>query len=259
MKTLFIGGDPRIADLITAGLRIRWPEAVLIIAETATMGLTLLERERPALLILKPDFTDMTLAMAVKEVRLFSSIPMLVLDENDNKLDAVMSLEFGADDYMRLPCDLIEITSKIGALLRRTRGTSSFMAQAAMVSGPLLLRPATAEAMMDNKLLKLTDTEFSLLYLLMKNHGMVVTHQSISREIWSDQVDCSGVIKTYVQRIRRKLGDSGKQPTWILSVKGLGYRFIGPSPTIPRVESREVQTFDHVAQETSQTEIASYR
>ncbi len=241
MRVLFVGGDNRIVDLVTTGLRIRWPEALIGVAETALKGLESIELEQHDLVVLDQSFQDMSLAKAIQEARLFSAAPMLVLGRDDNKLDVLMSLELGADDFICLPCDLMEITARIGALIRRTRGTCFNMAAAPLVSGPLQIRPATFEAFLDGKTVQLTTTEFRLLYLLMRNHGAIVTHRTIGREIWSDEIDCSAVIKAFILRIRRKLGESGQNAQWIINAQGLGYRFAGPFPTAHAITPREVQ------------------
>jgi len=75
----------------------------------------------------------------------------------------------------------------------------------------------------------LTSTEFRLLHLLVKNRGTVVAHQTLERALWGGYMDSSKLVKKYVQRLRRKLGDHAREPVWIASVHGVGYRFIGPA------------------------------
>ena len=99
-----------------------------------------------------------------------------------------------------------------------------------MTSGELMVNPATYEAYMGRRRIPLTNTEFRLLYLLVKNWGMVVSRQSLERGLCGEQVDSSGLVKKYVQRLRQKLGDNAREPIWIASVHGVGYRFIGPAP-----------------------------
>jgi len=78
----------------------------------------------------------------------------------------------------------------------------------------------------------LTSTEFRLLHLLVKNQGVVLSHQALERGLWGRHwVESVGLGKKYIQRLRRKLGDDAHEPRWIVSVRGVGYRFIGPKPT----------------------------
>ena len=75
----------------------------------------------------------------------------------------------------------------------------------------------------------LTFTEFRPLHLLLRNRGIVVSHETLGRTLWGDEVYSSGLVKKYVQRLRRKLGDTAQEPCWIVSIHGTGYRFISPS------------------------------
>ena len=98
-----------------------------------------------------------------------------------------------------------------------------------MASGALLLNPATYEVLLHGKRMALTSTEFRLLHLLLKNRGTVATHRFLELALWGDRVDSSALVKKYIQRLRRKLGDDPQEPEWIANVYGVGYRFLGGS------------------------------
>ncbi len=212
-------------------VRLRWPDSVPAVAGTATEGLELVERLVPDVVILRPDFTDMSLSKAIQELRGFSNVPLIVLGSQGDEMEVVTALETGADDYVRLPCDLTEMTTRVWALLRRVGFTKSHDREIPLVSGRLLVNPATYEVFLGSERVMLTSTEFRLLYLLVRNRGTVVSHQSVERTLWGDQSDSSGLVKKYVQRLRRKLRDDSREPLWIASVHGVGYRFIGPAPS----------------------------
>ena len=76
----------------------------------------------------------------------------------------------------------------------------------------------------------LTSTEFRLLYLLIKNRGSVISHETLARTLWGDEWDSYGLVKKHVQRLRQKMGDTGRDPLWIANIHGVGYRFKGPRP-----------------------------
>ena len=174
-------------------------------------------------------------------MRNFSNVPLLVLGRQGDEMEVVASLEMGADDYVRLPCDLTELTTRIWALLRRVGAGISYESESPMQSGRLLVNPATYEAFLGDQRVTLTSTEFRLLYLLVKNWGIVLARQTLERTLWGEQVDSSGLVKKYVQRLRHKLGDDAREPFWIASVHGVGYRFIGPTPkTLEAGEHREI-------------------
>lgn len=249
MKVVFIGADTRTADIASLGVRLRWPDSTVIQAVTATQGLEQVEREWPNIVLLHPDFSDMTHSGAIQELRGFSNVPLLVLGHQNDEMEAVSSLEVGADDYVRVPCDLTELTARIWALLRRSGMGTSYESESPVVSGRLLVNPATYEAFLGGQRLTLTTTEFRLLYLLAKNWGIVVSRATLERTLWGEHVDSYGLVKKYVQRLRHKLGDDAKEPFWIASVHGVGYRFIGPTPKT--IEASIQQNSLHVSPEHS--------
>ncbi len=230
MKLVFIGSDPRTIEIATLSVRLRWPDVALLVAATANDGMELVEQEAPDLVLIHPDFSDMSLSEALQGLRRISNAPLLVLGFRGDEMEVVTALELGADDYVRLPCDLTEILGRIWALLRRVGIRTSHENGSPLVSGQLFINPATYEVFMNKSHVALTTTEFQMLHLLVKNRGTVVTHQAMERALWGDHVDSSGLVKKYVQRLRRKLGDDAREPCWIASVHGVGYRFIGPSP-----------------------------
>ena len=109
MKAVFIGGDPRATELANMSFRLRWPDTVPFIASTAGEGLELVGKESPDIVLMHPDFTDMALSKAIQEMRRFTNVPLLVLGYRADEMEVVTALELGADDYVRLPCDLTEL------------------------------------------------------------------------------------------------------------------------------------------------------
>ena len=229
MKAVFIGGDSRARELANMSVRLRWPESVPFLAATADEGLELVGRESPDIVLLFPDFTDLPLPRAIQEIRRFSNVPLLVLGDRPDEMEVVTSLELGADDYVRLPCDLTELMVRIWALLRRSGIRANLETESPLASGELFINPATYEVFLNQERVTLTSTEFRLLHLLVKNRGVVVARHALEQSLWGDQVDSYGLVKKYIQRLRRKLGDNARNPIWIASIHGVGYRFIGPS------------------------------
>jgi two-component system KDP operon response regulator KdpE len=230
MKAVFIGANARTAEIATLSVHLRWPDVTPMIATTAARGLELVEQESPDVVLIHPDFTDLTLTKIIQGLRCFSNVPLLVLGHQGDEMEVVSALETGADDYVRLPCDLTEMMTRIWALLRRVGIRPSHESESPLLSGSLFINPATYEVFLGGQRITLTSTEFRLLHLLVRNRGTVVAHQTLERALWGDQIDSSGLVKKYVQRLRRKLSDDAREPRWIASVHGVGYRFIGPTP-----------------------------
>jgi len=230
MKVVFIGADPQVAEMVGLSLRLRWPDAATLVATTNEDGLELVERASPDVVLFDANLPDISLTRAVQEMRSFSKVPLIVLSHNGDDREAFTALELGADDYVRLPCELTEMLSRVWALLRRVAVKTYHEGEKPVRSGQLFINPATYEVFLGSQQVMLTSTEFRLLYLLIKNRGSVVSHETLGRTLWGDEWDSYGLVKEYVQRLRQKMGDAGRDPLWIANVHGEGYRFIGPKP-----------------------------
>lgn len=230
MRVLFIGKDNAVAERLSLSIRLRWPTFDFQVAGSANEGLDLAGQDTLDLVVVLPDFHDMSLSRLILELRNFPNVPLLVLSRDGDTTEAITALELGADDYVRLPCDTIEMMVRIWALMRRSGLTSYPQGGKPVRSGDLLVNPTTYEVSLGEQPLHLTSTEFRLLHLLVKNRGMVLSHQNLERVLWDAEVDSKDLLKKYVQRLRRKLGDDASNPRWIASIKGVGYRFVGPTP-----------------------------
>jgi len=229
MRAAFVGADPRIADVATLAIHLRWPKVIPIVVTSAAEAMAMISRESLDVVLLHPDIADRTLAELIRDIRELTHVPLLVLSDQGDETEVVKALEAGADDYVRLPCDLTEIMTRIWALVRRVElRAPSDEVGGPLRSGPLSLNPATYQVSLADNLLPLTTTEFRVLHFLMKNRGAVVAHQTLERALWSGRMGNSKIAKKYVQRLRGKLDDDPREPHWIANVHGVGYRFIGP-------------------------------
>ena len=96
MKVLLIGAEPRTAEMVTLSLRLRWPDTEAIVTTQAREGIDMIEQEFPELVILQPNFSDMSLSRVIGEVRGFSEVPLIVLGNKEDELEAIKALELGA-------------------------------------------------------------------------------------------------------------------------------------------------------------------
>jgi two-component system, OmpR family, KDP operon response regulator KdpE len=230
MKAVYIGNGRQIADVVNLALRLRWPETMLLIATTAREGLEMVEWESPDVVLLQPDFADLTLGEAIQGIRRFTDVVLLVLGQDEDGMEAVTSLEMGADAYVRRPCDVTEIMMRVQVLLRRIGSQILPESEGLMRCGDLCINPAAYEVFLGERRVTLTSTEVRLLHVLIKNRGTVVSCEKLERALWGDQEDNGRLVKKYVQRLRRKLGDDSRDPLWVAGVPRVGYRFIGPPP-----------------------------
>lgn len=225
MKVLFFCQDSDKVEQLGLALRLRWPDLRPLIASEGQVGLEVIEREEPDIVILCEDLHDMGVWASIKEIRRFSDVPVIVALESNGEMDVVKALELGADEFIRLPCNLTEFMARAVAIVRRVGLTKQRSDETPIRCGDLLINPATYEVFLAESRLVLTPTEFKLLYLLAKNRHVTLSQEFIQRVIWTDEIEAGEALKKYIQRLRRKLGDDARNPIWIKTVHGVGYRF----------------------------------
>ena len=234
MKIVCLCAEPVTVEHVQLAVQLRWPDAQVLVADDIETGLGLLESEAPDIVFLQYGEHQGSLSSlpgAIREIRRFSEVPLIALERPGyaGNMEEVRALEAGADDYLREGAGIIDLVARIVALMRRVWRQQTSSDGQVLTCGPLLLNPATYEVFLENKRLMLTSTEFRLLHLLVRNKGAVVTHRMIELSVWGDQVDRSAICKKYIQRLRRKLGDTSEGGPWIATVHGVGYRVVSVS------------------------------
>ena len=150
-------------------------------------------------------------------------VPILLLTARDAVEDRVAGLDAGADDYLGKPFSFEELAARVRALLRRPRDAVPVVLSAA----ELRLDPARREVTVRGKSVPLTTKEFSLLELLLRHRGQVLSREQITRQLWDQDFDgASNVLEVHVKNVRRKLSKAGHDEV-IETVRGTGYRFRG--------------------------------
>jgi two-component system, OmpR family, response regulator VicR len=226
MKILIIEDDQQIVEAITLAFQIRWPEAKLVSSQQGEKGIELVENEKPDIVILDLGLPDINGYDVLKQIRLFSDIPILILTARTEESDIVKGLEWGADDYMIKPFRQLELLSRIKALTRRKSNTDT---ESPLSIGPLSFNPVTGQLIFNQKEISLTPTEGRILHHLMRNAGQVVTHSSLADAVWGE--DYPGAVdslKVYIRRLREKLEIEPQQPQLIITKAGIGYLMIKP-------------------------------
>lgn len=228
MKVLFFSKDAAVVEEIALALRLRWPDLESMAVAQGGKGLYVVEQQEPELVVVCGHLSDMSIWQIIKEIRRFADTPIVVAAQTENELDIVKALEAGADDYIGMPCSMMVLMARVVALLRRVGLTKRESVDSPIRCGELMIDPANYEVFLGTKRVVLTPTEFKLLYLLGKNRHMTLSQDFIRRGVWSDDSQAGDTLKKYVQRLRRKLGDDARNPKWIKTVHGLGYRLTTP-------------------------------
>lgn len=161
----------------------------------------------------------------LKNVRSQSTIPIIMLTAKGDDIDRIIGLEMGADDYVPKPCTPRELLARINAILRRAQNSSNDQGSApnSIAVSDVTLYPAKRQATIGDAPLELTSTEFSLLEVLMRHAGQVVSKETLSIEALDRKLaKFDRSIDVHISSIRHKLGD----PSLIQTVRGLGYLFV---------------------------------
>jgi two-component system response regulator VicR len=226
LKILVIEDDQQIVEAISLAFQIRWPEATLVSTNQGERGIDLVESEKPDIVILDLGLPDINGYDVLKQIRLFSDIPILILTARSEESDIVKGLEWGADDYMLKPFRQLELLSRIRALTRRRSNVDT---DTPMTIGPLVFNPSTGQLSFNQKDISLTPTEGRILNHLMRNAGQVVSHSSLADAVWGE--DYPGAVdslKVYIRRLREKLEIQPQQPQLIITKAGVGYLLVKP-------------------------------
>ena len=201
---------------------------VASLAGTAAEALEKATGAAPDLVLLDIGLPDGSGLDVCRELRRQSEVPIIMLTARGAEADRVAGLELGADDYIVKPFSAREVMARVRAVLRRTGSGPSGDDSDRVEIGELTLDTARHEARLGNRPLELSRKEFELLRVLMEGAGSVITRESLIEEVWD--MNWFGSTKTldvHVSGLRRKLDDDPKEPRYIHTVRGVGFRFSG--------------------------------
>ena len=177
--------------------------------------------------IMLPDTDGLAILRRIRQTPGLSQVPVMMLTARDAELDTVMALDAGADDYLVKPFGMMEMVSRVRALLRRSqvRAQTAPATSDKIEVGPLVVSVSHHEASCDGKPLNLTLREFDLLSFLMRSPGVVFSRETLLQRVWGWDFDGgSRTVDVHVQTLRQKLGD---EASLIETVRGVGYRLKG--------------------------------
>ena len=160
--------------------------------------------------IMLPDTDGLTILKRIRQTPGLSQVPVMMLTARDSELDTVTALDGGADDYLAKPFGMMEMVSRVRALLRRapSRAAASAAVSDVMNLGPLSLSPSRHEVSLDGETLSLTVREFDLLSFLMRSPGVVFNRETLLQRVWGWDFDGgSRTVDVHVQTLRQKLGE----------------------------------------------------
>lgn len=224
MKILVIDDDPDVVEVVSLCFEMRWPDAELVSAGDGASGLEDVERENPDIVILDIGLPDMDGFEVCRRIRRFADVPIVMLTVRDQETDIVKGLELGADDYITKPFSHIELLARVQAVRRRAQALPLTEDEQPLSTGELFIDFARREVLLKGAPVRLTPTEYHLLYQLVRNAGRVVTHRILLEKVWGrEYLDATDYLKVHIQHLRQKLGDEAQK--LISTERGIGYRF----------------------------------
>ncbi len=174
--------------------------------------------------IMLPDIEGFEVLGMLREI---SSVPVIMLTAKGEEDDRVKGLELGADDYITKPFSPRELVSRVRAVLRRVEPANSASPDVIQVDDKLKLDFSKREIWFKNEIVKLRPTEYRLLYHLAKNAGWVLTYDQLLSRVWGYEYrDEPHYVRLYINYLRQKLEEDPSNPQYILTERGVGYRFV---------------------------------
>jgi DNA-binding response OmpR family regulator len=198
----------------------------VISASGGYQALEKVTREMPDLVILDIMMPDMDGFETLKKIRELSSIPVIFLSVKGEEHDRVRGLDLGADDYITKPFGPKELISRINAVLRRTEPENSHRKSEIIIDDELKINFDQRRVWVRGENIKLRPTEYRLLYQLVSNPGKLLTHETLLSRVWGPEYrDEDQYVRLYITYLRQKIEKDPKKPVYILSERGMGYRF----------------------------------
>jgi two-component system KDP operon response regulator KdpE len=222
---LVVDDEPRMINFMRMNLELEGCRVI-----TATNGRDALERARDAL----PDVVLLDIMMpnmdgfeVLRRLREWSTVPVIVLTAKDDEEDRIRGLELGADDYMGKPFSHRELVSRIRAVLRRHLVQPPIQQTQVRIDDRLTIDFGKREVLVEGKPISLRPTEYRLLYHLVQNAGWVMPHDVLLAKVWGPEYSGeSHYLRLYITYLRQKIEPDPAHPRYILTERGVGYRFV---------------------------------
>ena len=221
---LVVDDEPRMVQFITMNLEL---EAFRVVsAFDGYQALEKMTRELPDLVILDIMMPDMDGFETLRKIRKMSAVPVIFLSAKGEEFDRVKGLDLGADDYIAKPFSPRELVSRIRAVLRRLEPVAPALGLPVKVDDDLCINFEQRKVIVRGQEVKLRPTEYRLLYQLVTNAGRLLTHETLLSRVWGPEYrDEDHYVRLYITYLRQKIEKDPKNPKYILSERGLGYRF----------------------------------
>ena len=225
--TIFVVEDEAsFVEALSIGLRREGFDVV--VAVDGAEALDRFDEVQPDLVLLDVMLPKVTGLEVCRQLRKRSQVPIIMVTAKGAEIDTVVGLEVGADDYVTKPYRIRELVARIRAVMRRTEGTGqvSALTPGTIEVGDVRLDPDAHRASVSGASLSLPLKEFELLHLLLANAGRVLPRETLIDRVWgTDYVGDTKTLDVHVKRLRSKIEPDPANPTRIVTIRGLGYKY----------------------------------
>jgi two-component system response regulator RegX3 len=224
-RILVVEDEAALADTVRYNLE-REGYAVAVAAD-GRRALDRFRADSPSLVILDLMLPELSGLDVCREIRQISTVPIIMVTAKDSEADKVSGLEIGADDYVTKPFSVRELVSRVRAHLRREEMTGGVGTSPTFSGGPVDLDPVRHEVRIRGELVGLPPKEFALLEMLLRLKGRLLTRDHLIAEVWgTDYFGDTKTLDVHVKRLRQKIEEDPHRPSHLVTVRGLGYRFL---------------------------------
>jgi two-component system response regulator RegX3 len=223
-RVLVVEDEESFSDALSYMLRKEGFE--VSVAPTGTSALTEFDRTGADIVLLDLMLPEMSGTEVCRQLRQRSHVPIIMVTARDSEIDKVVGLEIGADDYVTKPYSPRELVARIRAVLRRQSSDAVEVSTPTLAAGPVRMDVERHVVTVDGTTVQLPLKEFELLELLLRNAGRVLTRGQLIDRVWgADYVGDTKTLDVHVKRLRSKVEPEPSAPRYIVTVRGLGYKF----------------------------------
>lgn len=225
-RILVVDDEPRMIGFIRMNLELEGHQ--VIEAHTGLEALEMLRTQLPDVILLDVMMPEMDGFETLRMLREFSDIPVIMLTAKGDENDVVYGLELGADDYVTKPFAPRVLSSRIKAVIKRYKAQATSPSEAILkIDDRLSVDFNQREVIVNGERVKLRPTEYRLLYHLIENAGWTVPHEQLLAKVWGYEYrDEAHYVRLYVNYLREKIEEDPSHPQYILTERGVGYRFV---------------------------------
>lgn len=225
IKILVVDDEPKIRMFIRANLEARDYEVYL--AQDGVEAVETAGRVDPDVIVLDVNMPRMDGIEACRRIREWADMPIIILSVREEEKDKVRALDEGADDYLTKPFGIEELLARIRVALRHSAGAAP--ATPVFTAGHLEVDLSKRMVKRQGQIVKLTRTEYELLAYLVSQHGKVLTHKELLRNVWGPKYgEESEYVRVFIRQLRSKIEDDPSNPQFIVTEPRIGYRFVKP-------------------------------